>query len=735
MADTDGSIAEYSAKWWMKEIQECEKYLDDRWRLSADRVVNRYLDDRTNDDKGAVMEQDNNYLVRKYNIFWANVQIIKSALYATPPKPAISRQHDDAKDDVARVAALILERIINFGLSEDNSDMHEAFNLATEDLLIPGMGQVWLRYAVETEKVQIPAIINPITGMEETPASEGLRIVEEEALTDYVHWRDFLFSNTRTWGEVWWVGRRCWMKKKAFVKRFSQAKWDAVKAAAKEQRPKDSTTPKGFTKNRAEVFEIWCEETNRAYWVSRHLDEVLDEQDDPLQLENFYPCPKPLIATHTTNAFVPRSDYTMVADQYEELDTLNARIAILTRALRVVGVYDKTASELRQLLTGSEFNMIAVDNWAAFAEQGGLKGQVDWFPVDVIAKVLKDLMEQRNAVIAQIYELTSISDIMRGASNPRDTLGAQKLKAQYSSVRLQLRQQDVGKFVRAAIQLKCEIICRHWQPDTIKLVSQIEHTESAQFADDAIALLKNYEMAEYRIEVNEESLSLADYNAERELRTQVLTSIGQFLSQSAQMLQVYPAMASTLLKTVQWVMAAFKGSGDIETVLDQAIQLVESTPPAGQEQEDKSGEMAFQQQMAQAESQTKLQLADMAEQSKQQIAKLNSDTTLQVAEMNNSTKVLIEQMANSLTAQVEQANMQNEAVRTQMEQMNARAQMAHDAIMQFMSGQQEGAEEKEGELKEIMKELTSTMSKKRIRVPIYNAKTGEVERIEDSLEN
>lgn len=729
----DDLMSEYSAKWWMKEITECEKYLDDKWRISADKVVARYLDDRTNDE--TLPNQDES-LVRKYNIFWANVQIIKSALYATPPKPAIKRQHDDAKDDVARTAALILERIINFDLQDqDQSDMHEAIKNATEDMLIPGMGQVWLRYSVETEKVQVPPMQDPWTGDEIAPAREEMRIVDEGAPVDYVHWRDFLFSNSRIWSERWWVGRRCWMSKKAFTKRFGKEKWDKIKDNAKQNQPKDGTTPKGFLKNKAEVFEVVCEDTNKTYWVSRHMDDLLDEKEDPLQLEGFFPCPKPLMATHTTNAFVPRSDYTMVADQYEELDILNARIAILTKALRVVGVYDKTNSELKQLLSGSEFQMIAVDNWAVLAEAGGLKGQVDWFPVEIIASVLEKLMLQRNAVIAQIYELTSISDIMRGASNPRDTLGAQKLKAQYSSVRLQLRQQDVGMFVRGVIRLKCEIICRHWQPETIKKVSQIEMTESAPYADAAIQLLKNFEQAEYRIQVDEETLSLADYNAERELRTQVLTSIGQFLSQAAQMMQGYPQISPYLFKMVQWVISSFKGSADIETVLDEAIKMAETNPPKDpNEQPDNSGELQLKGQLAQMQEQSKVQIAASNDATKRAIAELQAQTTKDVAELNNGTKLLIEQMANTLTKQIEQANLQTDAAKMSLEQMSSRAQMAHEAMMQLMQGQQEGTESKESELKAIMQKLTETMSKKRVRVPKYG-KDGNIERVEDSLEN
>lgn len=728
--DAAGSaVPEYSAKWWMKEIELAEKHLDDKWRMAADRVVNRYLDVR-DDDTGFVDTTDR----RRYNIFWANVQITKSALYATPPKPVIKRMHDDAKDDVARTAALILERIVNFGFTDQDGDMHEAFQMSMEDLLIPGLGQVWLRYGVETEPMVIPAVTDPATGQVIKPEEEGLKIVDESAPTDYVHWRDFLYSVTRTWGEVWWVGRRCWMKKKAFVKRFGQEKWDEVKSAATEAR--HTTLPKGFTKGRAEVFEVWCEDSNTAYWINRHCDELLDEKSDPLQLEGFYPCPQPVLATHTTNSFVPRSDYTMVADQYEELDILNSRISILTKALRVVGVYDASNTELKQLLSGGEFNMIGIANWEVFVEKKGLSGQVDWFPVEVIAEVLGKLTEQRIAIINQIYELTSISDIMRGASNPRDTLGAQKLKAQYSSVRLQLKQQDVAKFVRNAIRLKCEIICRHWQPETIRRVSKIEFTESSQYADQAIALLKQAEEFEYRVEIGEETLSIADYNAERELRTEVLTSIGQFLSQAAGMMEAYPAATPQLFKMIQWVVSSFRGSSDIETVLDEAIRTAQANPPqkAGPPPDHTAEELQAKTAMHQASEQSKLQLAQLGEQSKQAIASMNNETTLKVAEMNNSTKLIIEQMAQALEAQVKNADLAQEQNRMALEQVLARSQQAHEAMMGMMDSEKEEKAAKDDDVKALVTELMQTMKKKRIRIPVYG-KDGAITKIEDSLEN
>ena len=149
----------YGQKWWTALLDEVEKEMDTRWRDSGDKIVSRYLDDRTASDSTGSGSS-------KYNIFWANVQIMKSALYATPPKPGVTRQNGDAKDDTARTAALMLERMLNIDISKDTSEMHAAFKHGVEDRLISGLGQVWLRYDVETDVQEVqpatPEGIDPI---------------------------------------------------------------------------------------------------------------------------------------------------------------------------------------------------------------------------------------------------------------------------------------------------------------------------------------------------------------------------------------------------------------------------------------------------------------------------------------------------------------------------------------------------------------------------------------------
>jgi len=701
MADYDDKTqAPYSQKWWVQLLDEVEKEMDKKWRDSGDRIVARYLDDRSGDQVTMAISEN----AARYNIFWANVQIMKSALYATPPKPGVTRQNGDSKDDVARTAALMLERMLTIDVNKDTSEMHAAFKHGVEDRLIPGMGQVWLRYDVETAVREVqPATsetYDPMTGMI-TPAQPAISkevIVKESAPCDYVHWRDFLWSPARTWEEVWWVARRVWMKKKAFITRFGQEKYDELKGNYETDRKKGlgNDLPKGFAKGRVEVFECWCEDTNKAYFINRHCDNVLEEVDDPLKLDDFFPCPKPLFATHTTSNLYPRADFTMCQDQYMELDILNDRITTLTRALRVVGVYDKQQAELSKLLTGPEFAMVPVDNWSMLAEKGGLKNSVDWFPVEQVAAVLEKLMVQRQAVIGQIYELTSISDIMRGASNARETAKAQTLKAQYSSVRLQLTQQDVARWVTHAMRIKSEIIGRHFQTSTIIAQSQIEMTDSAKYAQAAVELIKNFDAAEYRIEVGEETLSIADYTAEREQRTEYLTAVGQFLSQAGQIVQGNADAMPFLLKMVQWVTASFRSSSDIETVLDEAIAQASQPKP---QQDPAAAEMAkeqaraagqaqleqtksqFTMQLEGAKSQAQAQLVDVQEQNKMAIVQMQTESAERIAAMNNEAKMMVEQLKAELTQGINDAKLSSEQGKQQMTLMLERMRTVQDALM------------------------------------------------------
>jgi hypothetical protein len=53
-------------------------------------------------------------------------------------------------------------------------------------------------------------------------------------------------------------------------------------------------------------------------------------------------------------------------------------------------------------------------------------------PIDGLAKIVLQLVEQREQVKQTIYEVTGISDIVRGASKADETATAQQIKGRWA---------------------------------------------------------------------------------------------------------------------------------------------------------------------------------------------------------------------------------------------------------------------------------------------------------------
>ena len=557
-ADTPAGLAER----WNTEISASKQELMN-FHTDAKRIVHRYLDKR--DDFGKDQS--------RVNLFWSTMKVLLSMLYARPPKADVSRSFQDYEDDAARVAGTMLQRILNRGFDDNASPWDASVRNGIEDWLVVGFGQLWLRYEVKTEPYTIDAVIDPMTGEELSPAEEAERIVDEDAPCDYIFWNDFFYSPARTWGEVRWVARRVYMTKDQLVERFGQEIANVVSVnTSSRDKNTNAETPKHDPWNKAEVYEIWCKEKRKVYWYSQGAEVILDVKDDPLHLDGFFPCPKPLAANVTTSNFMPRADYVFAQDQFNELDEINTRITWLTRAAKVAGVYDKAADGVQRVFSQAvENQLVPVDNWAMFAEAGGVKGKVDFVPIDMIVNCINQLRQYRQDKVMQIYEVLGISDIMRGSSKASETAAAQQIKAQFGSTRMQLNQFYIADWITQALRIKAEIICKHWQPETIVRKSNIERTPDAQYVPEAIQLLKDEEMSEYRITIEADSMAALDAAQERDAAIQFMQGLGAFVSQVAPMAQQVPGAAPVLLSLLQWSVSKFRVSSQIESVLDQAI--------------------------------------------------------------------------------------------------------------------------------------------------------------------
>lgn len=550
---------------WSAEITAAEKELK-KFHDQARKVVQRYIDERD-----AI-----NVSQKWLNVFYANTTILEAALYANIPTAEVSRKFFDMNDDVARVASNILQRAIQQDMSFPDCDFDQVMRLAVSDRLIAGLGGAWLRLETETE----PQPIELGTTEDGEPLQ---KISHQEVCIDYVFWEDILWSPCRVWSERRWVARRVAMTQDDLVARFGEELGATVPMNyAPRSSTAESSTSSNMVLKRAEVFEIWDRETRKVIWFVKGMSQLLDEKEDPLGLEGFEPCPKPLFANLTTSNCLPKPDYSMIQDQYNELDEVNNRISLLVVACKVVGVYDRSADGIQRMLTeGYDNTLIPVDNWAMFAEKGGVKGQIDWLPLDVVVNALEQLQKHRESVKGQIYELTGINDIVRGATKASETLGAQELKAQFASVRIQKLQDEVTRFAEGILQIKADILIKHFDPVILAKMANVANTEDKELAIPALQLLKgDSEAAEWRVSIQSDAMAIIDYTRQKTERSEFMNAVATFLQSSATVGQNAPDLIPLMMKLLQFGVAGFRVGKDIETVFDKQIHMMEQEAAA-----------------------------------------------------------------------------------------------------------------------------------------------------------
>jgi hypothetical protein len=625
--------------------QELEKYLravgtyDNefaKWQARVKKLVKRYRDDTRG--------QSGNETA-KFNILWSNVQTLIPAVYAKLPKADVSRRFGD-NDPVGRVASRLIERAIDFEI-EHFPDFRSTMKYDVEDRFLGGRGTAWVRYEPHVapigegdDGVLITSDIEEGEG-----APQPLEQIEyERAPVDYVHWKDFGHSQGRTWEEVGQVWRWVYMTREALVERFGA---EMARQIPTDQGPETLNAYRDSKRqyNLAKVCELWDKETLKVYWFCKGMPHFIDVRDDPLGLEGFFPCPKPLYATTTSDNLVPVPDFVLYQDQAMELDILSDRIDGLVKALRVRGVYDASQPALQRLMTEGDNNaLIPVDKWAAFGEKGGLKGSIDLLPLDTIAQALIQCYQARADIKGQIYEITGISDIIRGQSAASETATAQQIKGQYAGLRLRSMQEDVALFATELIRLKAQVMCTRYQPQTILAYAAAEQMSDADKAliPQALQLIRDKPLRNFRIDIAADSLVQIDEAQEKQDRLQFLQAFGGFLQQALPVGQASPELVPVMMDLLKYGVQAFKAARPLEGTIDAATDQLKQL--AAQPRENPAMQQA--QMEAQAE-QAKAQMTMQIEQAKLQQA-------AQVEALKAQNDQQLEQMRQQFEAQLAQ---------------------------------------------------------------------------------
>lgn len=666
---------------WSQELKLAKKE-DATWVTRSKKIVKRYRDDRTASQNGS----------KRYNVLWSNIQTVLPALYGRTPRAQVERRWKD-KDPVSRTAATILERALQYEI-DHYGDYDFAVKAAVSDRLLCGRGVAWVRFdsksveTVETPEMQMaedaaPEMQEGMTTAEPTVEMYAGKpeINLETTPCDYVYWEDFRCTPARTWDEVTWVARRVYMTKDEVIKRFGEEFSDVnlshVPTGLDDMKSQGVSQGEIDRMKKAEIWEIWCKTSESVYWIAEGYDKLLDHKNDPYGLDGFWPMPKPLYATQTTDQLVPVPDYALYQDQAEELDNLTNRISLLVSAVKVVGVYDASQPSIQRMLNeGVDNTLIPVDSWAAFSEKGGIKGTVDFLPINEVMQALNECYQAREAAKQVIYDITGLSDIIRGSSVASETATAQQIKGQYASMRLKRMQHDVAVFASDLLKIKAQMMCDLYSPQNLIEMSGIMGTDDAPYAEQAIMLMKSEPTRSFRIEVASDSLVEMDEQGEKMARTEFLQAFGQAMGQALPIIQQAPEFAPLIGETLQFVVRTFKGGRQLENALEMAIEKGKEPKP-----EQPNPEMMKMQQEQQAQ-----QAQMMAEQQKAQIAQQLEQAKLQASaeleQFKAQTAMQLEQMKQAAETERATYKAQLEA-QTKLEIAQINADASSKPVNQF----------------------------------------------------
>ncbi len=632
---------------WLKELERASRE-ERNWRKKAQLVLDRYVDERRKSDDAKQ--------ATRFNILWSSTETLRPSLISAVPVPEV-RQRYKKDDPVARLSAKILERALEFSL--DTYDFIKYGNALVQDLLLPGRGVSRIKYIpiFEKKNKKIPLIMKEEAGETIFTLPDGERVEEfeaddngafineevEELVYEEVHaervpWKWFRIDPADEWKNVRWVAFGAPFTKDEGLNEFGD-KFKTVNVS-KSRTDRSDTNKTEALKDKIVVWEIWDKRTRKQIFIAEDHEDELESNDDPLQLENFFPCPEPIYAVIENDTLVPTPEFCLWQDQADELDQLSARIEKVTEAIRAGGAYaGEMKTELTQILSAKDNELVAVEDWISFADKGGLDGVISWIPIDTFAKVLQILETQRAVKVQQIFELTGISDIQRGSTDPRETKGAQQLKADFGSRRLLTKQSSVQNHFRDLFRLKAEVIAEQFDPQTLRLMVGLEGEN--ELFDEAVQLIKNDALRIFNIDIETDSTIAADEEKEKKGLAEAMAAISTFVAATFPLVQSGAMPMPVAMGILTDYLRKFRFGRKLDDLLQDLAKA--PAPPNPEDEAKKAEEAEKQQEMQLKQEQAQLDLqkkqAEMELTIKALQAKLGMDEQIHQQELRQDEEV------------------------------------------------------------------------------------------------
>jgi hypothetical protein len=656
------------ARFWLSELEQAARH-ERRWRNRAREVLKIYRDD-----------PDQSSEATQYNILWANTQTQRPALYSSTPKPVVKRRYRQA-GDVGKLISQILTRCLEYSLDPGGAyDFDRVGEKLILDYLLPGRMMARVKYhPVLTENVRTVTSESVPGDIDFEIDDEGKfvfeekydELVSEETRVYHTPWDQYRQAVANCYEDVWW---RAWgnnfLTREEIIEQFGPEHDDVPLVHISHQSEKDGhpTGDDDRIIKKAQVWEIWDKDDRKVYAVIEGYGKLLMEIEDPLRLRQFYPGPEPVMIVETPDSNIPIPEYCQYQYQAEELNVITRRIENLVKAMKVSGIYPGSQKDiLEQMLTSDENTLVPVEDWGMITERGGLNGMIEWIPLRDIADAWQRLMVYRETLVQSIYELTGISDIQRGATDPRETKGAQQIKASFAGRRLLPKQQDTQRFFRDLFRLQAEIIAEHFQPETIAAMAQMQLTPEVM---QAIQVMKDDALRSYSVDIETDSTIAPDEAMEKQGVAEFTSALSQMLAQVFPIVQAQPAAMGPLGKMIMWMTRKFRIARDAEEEMEGFLETFSNLP----EKQDSDAQAKAQQ--AQAEQQMKMQ----QQQFDQQMEAQKTQADIQRKDAEAQAKIQREQEMHELDIKKAQLDIAEKEAKIRLSREESEAKLLLEAV-------------------------------------------------------
>lgn len=673
--DAKQTIKRFSTRYWKSQLGAAEERRK-KFIEVAEESIRIY-----NAQKDVGFLRD---LERRLNVWWyCNNTLLPAYFSSTPRAEVLLRKRMGST--MHEMAAVVLERNIQYQM-DCGFDFYQVGYNSGLQFLLTGQGVLWSRYLPKIETIfqeiallQTPNGLidvdgNPFNGdtskAKKGPGGVVLVSVEVEAKTDeraildVVQYNDYLCSDARNESEIEWRARRAFMSRYQAEQMFGRdvsndLSYDSYPEVQKKEINQDRDKYEG----KAELWEVWCEEANKVFWVQKAGSKtIIQSSEPPIKYEGFYPCS--VIAQSTDpDSVIPVSDYAHVKDQILEIERLTTRIHAVTQTIRTNGIYDSAiGNQVEQLISG-DLRLIPAINWPSYKARGGLSNSIEFMPIEPYVNALQTLQGARQTALQQLYETLKISDLLRGTSEQYKSATANRLENQWSSLGLIVRQNMFAKFISDGIGKLGTIIASQFDDQRILDIADAdqllapmippqptpppppemdpnmppEQQEAMmqeyqaslpppmdpqmvmeQIKAELIGIIRNDKERNYRIQIASDSMVAIDQSQDQQEGMALITTAGEFFNQMNSLIQEYPPLLEFGMSFFQNMIKRFKGGKELDAIFMRAFSQIGEIAKAKEEAAKQPPppdpimqEMQARMQIAQIEAQARIQATQM----------------------------------------------------------------------------------------------------------------------------